>query len=104
MGSSSYIMAYVDEVGESLSWISDLNNSGSLCLLVMDGIRVCVGGVAIRGQGGVVDVVGIKLLPLPKNLPIESLPYSYHVFVFNYEKINTSICALLEMVPKCLSI
>ena len=39
----------------------------------MDGIRVCVGGVALRGRGGVSDVVGIKLFPLPTNLPLESL-------------------------------
>lgn len=63
-------MASIDEVGESLGWISDLNTSESLCLPTMDGIRVCVGGVALRGHGGVSDVVGIKLFPLPTNLPI----------------------------------
>ena len=72
MGHYSSIMAFVDEVGESLCWISDLNTSSSLCLPAMDGIRVCVGDVAIRGCGGVSDVVGIKLLPLPTNLPLES--------------------------------
>lgn len=39
----------------------------------MDGIRVCVGGVALRGHGGVSEYVGIKLLPRPTNLRLESL-------------------------------
>lgn len=69
MGSSS-IMASIDEVGESLGQISDLNTLGSLCWLVMDGIRVCAGGVALRGHGGVSDLVGIKLFPLPTNLSL----------------------------------
>jgi len=81
MGSSS-IMAYVDEFGESLGWISDLNTSGSLCFLAMDGIRVCVGGVELRGRGGVSDVVGIKLLPLPTNLPLEYISLCISCFCF----------------------
>ena len=70
VGSSSSITALVDEVGESLGWISDLSTSGSLCLLANDGIWVWVGGVALRGHGGVSDDVGIKVLPLPTNLPL----------------------------------
>lgn len=65
-------MVFVDEVGESLRWILDLNTSGSLCLPIRDGIRVYVGGVALRGHGGVSDVLGIKI-PLSTNLPLEYL-------------------------------
>jgi len=82
MGSSSSIMDFIDEVGESLGWISDLNTSGSFCFPAMDGIQVCVGGVALRGRGGVSDVVGIKLLPLPTNLPPESLSLCISCFCF----------------------
>lgn len=67
---TSFPMNYsVDEVGESLGWIYDHKTSGTLCF--KNGIWVCDGGVALRGLGGVSGVVGIKLLPLATNLPLE---------------------------------
>lgn len=42
----------------------------------MDGIQVCVGGEALHDHGGVSDVVGIRLLPRPINLPLESLSHA----------------------------
>ena len=36
----------------------------------MDGMRVWVDGVGLRGHGGVSGVAGIKILPLPTNLPL----------------------------------
>ena len=98
MGYSS-ITYFVDEVGESLGWILDLNTSRSLCWLAMDGICVCMGGVAIRGCGGVSDVVGIKLFPLPTNIPLESLSLCISCFVFFLTSIFTSPAT----APKCLA-
>ena len=48
----SSITASVEEVGEVLDWISDLETSGSLCR-TLNGIRVWVGGVESRIHGGV---------------------------------------------------
>jgi len=39
-----------------------------------------VGGVALRGHGGVSGDVGFKLLPLPTNLPLESI-YPMHIIL-----------------------
>ena len=90
-------MASIDEVGEYLSLISDLNTLGSLCFPAMDGIRVCVGGVALRGHGGVSGDVGIDLLPLLTNLPLE--PLSLYIYIYIYIYIYMKIKRLLYTLP-----
>ena len=72
-GSYSSGTTSVDEVEESLGWIYDLKTSGSLCLTAKNGIWVWDDGVELQGLDGVSGVVGIKLLPLATNLPLESL-------------------------------
>ena len=72
----------------------------------MDGIRVCVGGVALRGHGGVSDVVEIKLFPLPTNLPLEYLSLCISCVCVcvcvSSKEIKTLIYTSLAMVAKCL--
>lgn len=67
----SSITALVEEVGEVLDWIANLETSRSLCR-PLKGIWVWVGGES-RNHGGVSGFVGIKHLPRPTNLPQESL-------------------------------
>jgi len=69
---SSSRTALVDEAGDPLNWIYDLRTSGSLWL-VKCGIWVWDGGVSLLILGGVSGVVGIELMPLAINLPLESL-------------------------------
>ena len=80
LGSSSSKTASVDEVGDPPNWISDLRTSGSLWL-VKYGIWVWDGGVSLLSLGGVSGVVGIKLLPLAMNLPLESLSLRISFFL-----------------------
>lgn len=70
---------YVNEVGESLGWISYLSPSRSLCLPVMDGMWVLVDDVPLHGIVEVVGDVGIELCPLPllTNVP----PESHHLYM-----------------------
>lgn len=68
----SSITASVEEVGEALGSISDLDTLGSL-FRSLNGIRDWVGGVESRNHGEVRGFVGIKLLPRPRNLPLESI-------------------------------
>lgn len=66
---SSSRAASVDEVGDPLNWIYNLITSGGIWL----GIWAWDGGVSLLSLGGVGGVVGIELLPLAMNLPLESL-------------------------------
>lgn len=68
------------EVGESLDWISDLCTLGSLCLPANDGMWVWLDCVALRGLSGVSSDIGIELLPLFTNLPLESLSLCINIF------------------------
>jgi hypothetical protein len=61
--------------------------------------------VESRNRGEVSGFVGIKLLPRPTNLPLESLSLRISCFelmmVFFF--FLTSICTSPAMTPKCLA-
>ena len=78
VGSST--MTSIEEVGESLCWISYLYTSGILCVPINDGMQILEDGVSLQGLVGVSDDVGIELLPLLTNLPLESLSLSINYF------------------------
>lgn len=62
-----------EEFGESIGWILDLCTLWSSCLPANYGMRALVDGVALRGLVGVSGDVGIEILPLLTNLPLESI-------------------------------
>ena len=82
-------MDSVEEVGESLGWISYLFTLGSLCLPENDGMRIFEDGVTLRGLVGVSGDVRIELLPLLTNLPLESLSLCindfYHTLIMHLQ-------------------
>ena len=73
---SSSRTASVDKVGNCLDWIYHLRNSRCLWL----GIWAWDGCVSLFSLGGVGALVGIELLPLAINIPLESLSLCISIF------------------------